>query len=163
MNSASPLAAAAARVKLHVLTSSSPAVLLRVVRYLSSQQIAVEVGNNFVKFPRAEQAADDAAAALKAMGFRILTSMDQFAPEADTNIGERCAALLAEERAPKGHVHGPDCGHDHHHDEHCGHDHGHPHDHDHDHQHHGHSHDHDHDHGHDHRHDHSHNPRGHQH
>lgn len=136
MNTASPPAAAAARIKLHVVTSSSPAILLRVVRYLSSRQIAVEVGNNFVKFPRAEQAADDAAAALKAMGFRILTSMDQFAPEADTNIGERCAALLAEERAPKGHVHGPDCGHDHHHD---------------------------HDHGHDHRHDHSHNPRGHQH
>jgi len=138
MTTASPPAAAAARVKLHVVTSSSPAILLRVVRYLSSRQIAVEVGNNFVKFPRAEQAADDAAAALKAMGFRILTSMDQFAPEADTNIGERCAALLAEERAPKGHVHGPDCGHDH-------------------------DHDHDHDHGHDHRHDHSHNPRGHQH
>lgn len=134
MTTTSPLAAAAARVKLHVVTSSSPAILLRVVRYLSSRQIAVEVGNNFVKFPRAEQAADDAAAALKAMGFRILTSMDQFAPEADANIGERCAALLAEEQAPKGHVHGPDCGHDH-----------------------------DHDHGHDHNHDHSHNPRGHQH
>ncbi len=147
MTTTSPLAAAAARVKLHVLTSSSPAILLRVVRYLSSRQIAVEVGNNFVKFPRAEQAADDAAAALKVMGFRILTSMDQFAPEADANIGERCAALLAEEQAPKGHVHGPDCGHDH------------GHHHDHDHQHHGHSHDHDHDHGH----DHSHNPRGHQH
>jgi hypothetical protein len=147
MTTASPLAAAAARVKLHVVTSSSPAILLRVVRYLSSRQIAVEVGNNFVKFPRAEQAADDAAAALKAMGFRTLTSMDQFAPEADANIGERCAALLAEEQAPKGHIHGPDCGHDH------------GHHHDHDHQHHGHSHDHDHDHGH----DHSHNPRGHQH
>jgi len=147
MTTASPLAAAAARVKLHVLTSSSPAILLRVVRYLSSRQIAVEVGNNFVKFPRTQQAADDAAAALKVMGFRILTSMDQFAPEADANIGERCAALLAEEQAPKGHVHGPDCGHDH------------GHHHDHDHQHHGHSHDHDHDHGH----DHSHNPRGHQH
>ena len=147
MTTTSPLAAAAARVKLHVLTSSSPAILLRVVRYLSSRQIAVEVGNNFVKFPRTQQAADDAAAALKVMGFRILTSMDQFAPEADANIGERCAALLAEEQAPKGHVHGPDCGHDH------------GHHHDHDHQHHGHSHDHDHDHGH----DHSHNPRGHQH
>ncbi len=157
MNCASPLAAAAARVKLHVLTSSSPAVLLRVVRYLSSQQIAVEVGNNFVKFPRAEQAADDAAAALKAMGFRILTSMDQFAPESDANIGERCAALLAEEQAHKGHVHGPDCGHDHHHDHH--HDHGHhTHGHSHDHGH-EHKHEHDHDHGH----DHSHNPRGHQH
>ncbi len=147
MTTASPLAAAAARVKLYVVTSSSPAILLRVVRYLSSRQIAVEVGNNFVKFPRTQQAADDAAAALKAMGFRILTSMGQFAPEADANIGERCAALLAEEQAPKGHVHGPDCGHDH------------GHHHDHDHQHHGHSHDHDHDHGH----DHSHNPRGHQH
>ena len=147
MTTTSPLAAAAARVKLHVVTSSSPAILLRVVRYLSSRQIAVEVGNNFVKFPRTQQAADDAAAALKVMGFRILTSMDQFSPEADANIDERCAALLAEEQAPKGHVHGPDCGHDH------------GHHHDHDHQHHGHSHDHDHDHGH----DHSHNPRGHQH
>ena len=80
MTTTSPLAAAAARIKLHVVISSSPAILLRVVRYLSSRQIAVEVGNNFVKFPRAEQAADDAAAALKAMGFRILTSMDQLPP-----------------------------------------------------------------------------------
>ncbi len=157
MTTVSLSAAAAARVKLHVVTSSSPAVLLRVVRYLSSRQVAVEVGSNFVKFPRAEQAADDAAAALKTMGFRILTSMDQFAPESDANIGERCAALLAEEQAPKGHVHGPDCGHDHHHDHH--HDHGHhTHGHSHDHGH-EHKHEHDHDHGH----DHSHNPRGHRH
>ena len=155
MTTASPLAAAAARVKLHVVTSSSPAILLRVVRYLSSRQIPIEVGNNFVKFPRAEPSADDAAVALKAMSFRVLTSMDQFAPEADANMGERCAALLAEEQAPKGHVHGPDCGHDHHHDHH----------HDHDHHTHGHSHDHEHkhEHSHDHSHDHPHNPRGHRH
>jgi len=157
MTTASTLSATATRVKLHVVTSSSPVMLLRVARYLSSRQIPIEVGNNFVKFPRAEPSADDAAVALKAMSFRVLTSMDQFAPEADANMGERCAALLAEEQAPKGHVHGPDCGHDHHHDHH----------HDHDHHTHGHSHDHEHkhehEHDHDHSHDHPHNPRGHRH
>lgn len=132
-------AAAQSRTKLHVYTSPSPALLLRVVRYLCSQQIAVEVGKNFVKFPRAEPRGDDAAAALKAMGFRVLTSMDQFDPDTDANMGQRCAPLLAEEQAPKGHVHGPDCGHDHHHDKHGDHSHDHKHDHDHD---HGHSHDH---------------------
>lgn len=131
-------AATVARVKLYVYTSSSPALLLRVVRYLGQRLIPVEVGNNFVKFPRAQEAADQAAAELKSMGFRILTSMDQFDPEQDSNIQERSTAVLTEENTPKGHVHGPDCGHDHHHDEHCGHDH----DHHHDHGHHGHGHKH---------------------
>ncbi len=53
-------------------------------------------------------------------------------------------------RAETAHVHGPDCGHDHH--DH-GHDHGHAHDHD-----HGHDHGHDHAHGHDHGHGHDHEP-----
>jgi hypothetical protein len=38
------------------------------------------------------------------MGFRVLTSMDQFLPETDAN--------MAEENTPKGHVHGPGSGHD---------------------------------------------------
>lgn len=141
MSSANNPPAVSARVKLHVYTSSSPALLLRVVRYLNQRQILVEVGNNFVKFPRAQEDADQAAATLKTMGFRVLTSMDQFDPEHDSNIQQRSAAVLTEENTPKGHVHGPDCGHDHHHDEHCSHDHHHDH---------GHGHDHHHDHGHKH-------------
>ena len=159
MTTVNPPSPAQSRTKLHVYTSPSPALLLSVVRYLCSQQIAVEVGKNFVKFPRAEPRGDDAAAALKAMGFRVLTSMDQFDPDTDANMGERCAPLLAEEQAPKGHVHGPDCGHDH-----AGHVHGPDCGHDHHHGKHGdHSHDHKHDHDHEHDHGHSHGHRGHQH
>lgn len=126
-----------ARAKLHVVTSTSAVLLLRVVRFLASRSIAVEVGASFVKFPRGEAAADEAAAALKSMGFRVLTSMDQFDPETDQNMAAKSAAILEEENTPKGHVHGPGCGHDHH-------------DHDHD---HGHHHD---DHSHGHKHDHKH-------
>lgn len=117
------------RVKLHVYTSSSPALLSRVVRYLSQRGIAVEVGNNFVKFPRADDLSDQAAAALKTMGFRILTSMDQFDPDSDANMADKSHGLLSQENTPKGHVHGPGCGHDHGHGEHCDHDHDHHHDH----------------------------------
>lgn len=124
-----------ARVKLHVYTSGSSLLLMRVVRYLSQRGVAVELGNNFVKFPRAQHEADEAAGALKAMGFRILTSMDQFSPDQDAGMPSACAELLQQENTPKGHVHGPGCGHDHHHDEHCGHP-GHDHHHhDHDHKH----------------------------
>ncbi len=130
-----------ARAKLHVVTSTSAVLLLRVVRFLASRSIAVEVGASFVKFPRGEAAADEAAAALKAMGFRVLTSMDQFDPEADQNMAAKSAAILEEENTPKGHVHGPGCGHDHH---------------DHDHSHHHDDHTHDHSHDHDHKHDHKH-------
>jgi hypothetical protein len=114
-----------ARIKLHVYTSTVPVLLLRVVRFLASRSIPMEVGASFVKFPRGEATADDAAAGLKAMGFRVLTSMDQFEPDTDQTMANRSAALLEEENTPKGHVHGPGCGHDHHDD----------HDHQHDHQH----------------------------
>jgi urease accessory protein len=162
---------ATGRTKLHVYTSSTPVLLLRVVRFLSGRAIPVEVGNNFVKFPRGETAADMAASELKAMGFRVLTSMDQFDPEHDATLKDKSAVLLAAEGTPKGHVHGPGCGHDHVHDEHCGHDHhehGHGHHHapnhqeeqrhKHEHEHghkpdHGHEHDHQHGHGHSHDHE----------
>lgn len=140
--------ASGARIKLHVYTSSSPILLLRVVRFLAQRAVAVEIGNNFVKFPRTDSLSDQAAAELKTMGFRVLTSMDQFTPEADHLMQAASATLLAQENTPKGHVHGPDCGHDHVHDADCGHthDHAHAHDHAHDHSHtqeHSHKHTHD--------------------
>ena len=140
--------ASGARIKLHVYTSSSPILLLRVVRFLAQRAVAVEIGNNFVKFPRTDSLSDQAAAELKTMGFRVLTSMDQFTPEADHLMQVASATLLSQENTPKGHVHGPDCGHDHVHDADCGHthDHAHAHDHAHDHSHtqeHSHKHTHD--------------------
>ena len=123
--------ASGARIKLHVYTSSSPILLLRVVRFLAQRAVAVEIGNNFVKFPRTDSLSDQAAAELKTMGFRVLTSMDQFTPEADHLMQAASATLLAQENTPKGHVHGPDCGHDHVHDAGCGHTHDHAHDHSH--------------------------------
>jgi hypothetical protein len=138
--------ASGARIKLHVYTSSSPILLLRVVRFLAQRAVAVEIGNNFVKFPRTDSLSDQAAAELKTMGFRVLTSMDQFTPEADHLMQVASATLLSQENTPKGHVHGPDCGHDHVHDADCGHTHDHAHDHAHDHSHtHEHSHKHTHD------------------
>ena len=40
--------ASGTRIKLHVYTSSSPILLLRVVRFLAQRAVAVEIGNNFV-------------------------------------------------------------------------------------------------------------------
>lgn len=145
--------ASGARIKLHVYTSSSPILLLRVVRFLAQRAVAVEIGNNFVKFPRTDSLSDQAAAELKTMGFRVLTSMDQFTPEADHLMQAASATLLAQENTPKGHVHGPDCGHDHVHDAGCGHTHDHAHEHSHA---HVHAHDHAHDHSHTHEHSHKH-------
>lgn len=140
---------AAQRIKLHVYTSQSPALLLRVVRFLCAQSIAVEVGNTFVKFPRGPAAADQAAIDLKAMGFKVLNSVDDFSEDSLHNMKARSAAALEAENTPKGHVHGPGCGHDHHHD----HSHDHHHDHAHDHAHdHSHQHEHRHEHGHEHQH-----------
>jgi hypothetical protein len=124
------------RIKLYVYTSGQAQLLMRVVRFLAARDIAVEIGNNFVKFPRGEAAGDEAASALKEIGFRVLTSMDYFHAEIDQGMREKSAALLAEENTPKGHVHGPGCGHQHHeHGPGCDHDHGHGHDHHHDHNH----------------------------
>jgi hypothetical protein len=145
--------ASGARIKLHVYTSSSPILLLRVVRFLAQRAVAVEIGNNFVKFPRTDSLSDQAAAELKTMGFRVLTSMDQFTPEADHLMQAASATLLAQENTPKGHVHGPDCGHDHVHDAGCGHTHDHAHEHSHA---HVHAHDHAHDHSHTQEHSHKH-------
>lgn len=145
--------ASGARIKLHVYTSSSPILLLRVVRFLAQRAVAVEIGNNFVKFPRTDSLSDQAAAELKTMGFRVLTSMDQFTPEADHLMQVASATLLAQENTPKGHVHGPDCGHDHVHDADCGHTHDHAHEHSHA---HVHAHDHAHDHSHTQEHSHKH-------
>jgi hypothetical protein len=145
--------ASGARIKLHVYTSSSPILLLRVVRFLAQRAVAVEIGNNFVKFPRTDSLSDQAAAELKTMGFRVLTSMDQFTPEADHLMQAASATLLAQENTPKGHVHGPDCGHDHVHDADCGHTHDHAHEHSHA---HVHAHDHAHDHSHTQEHSHKH-------
>jgi urease accessory protein len=140
-----PAAAAGPRLKLYVVTSQTPVLLMRVVRFLAKQSVATELGNGFVKFPRGDDTADQAATALKAMGFRVLTSMDQFVADTDDNMADSSAQALAEENTPKGHVHGPGCGHDHR-------DHGHGHDHDHSHDDHDHSHGKgkDHDHGHSH-------------
>jgi hypothetical protein len=124
-----------------------------VVRFLAQRAVAVEIGNNFVKFPRTDSLSDQAAAELKTMGFRVLTSMDQFTPEADHLMQAASATLLAQENTPKGHVHGPDCGHDHVHDAGCGHTHDHAHEHSHA---HDHAHDHVHDHSHTHEHSHKH-------
>ena len=145
--------ASGARIKLHVYTSSSPILLLRVVRFLAQRAVAVEIGNNFVKFPRTDSLSDQAAVELKTMGFRVLTSMDQFTPEADHLMQVASATLLSQENTPKGHVHGPDCGHDHVHDAGCGHTHDHAHEHSHA---HDHAHDHVHDHSHTHEHSHKH-------
>jgi len=145
--------ASGARIKLHVYTSSSPILLLRVVRFLAQRAVAVEIGNNFVKFPRTDSLSDQAAAELKTMGFRVLTSMDQFTPEADHLMQVASATLLSQENTPKGHVHGPDCGHDHVHDADCGHTHDHAHEHSHA---HVHAHDHAHDHSHTQEHSHKH-------
>ena len=141
------------RIKLHVISCTQPAALMRAVRLLAAQQIPIECGSQFVKFPRGEAAADAAAARLKDMGFRPLPSIDALEAETDANLAERVAAPLATERAEQAqhccddpsHHHGH--AHDHHHD------HSHAHDHSHD-QDHGHGHTHDHQHDHDHKHGH---------
>lgn len=136
MNS-SPLPAATpsatSRAKLHVATSHTPVLLLRVVRYLAEKKIPCELGNTFVKFGRGEPAADQAASELKAMGFKIMPSIDALNADTDSNMADRSRSQLDHENNVPGHVHGPECGHHHHehghaHDHSHGHDHGHTHD-----------------------------------
>lgn len=143
------------RTKLYVYTSASALLLARVAAFLSRHGVQIELGASFIKFPRGSEPSDSAAAELKAMGFRILTGIDIFSPETDSEMAHRSEALLGIENTPKGHVHGPGCGHDHSHGDACGHDHSHDHSHDHDHAH-NHNHGHDH-HGDDHHH-HTHKP-----
>jgi hypothetical protein len=131
------------RIKLHVISSTQPATLMRVVRFLVARQIPIECGNQFVKFPRGEAPADAAAERLKELGFRPLPSTDALEVETDANLADRVAASLAAERAEQAANCCDDPNHNH------GHDHDHSHDHD-------HKHDHDHSHDHDHKHDHKH-------
>lgn len=115
-NPAQPAAPSAtiARAKLHVITSQTPVLLLRVVRYLADKKIACELGNTFVKFSRGESAGDQAAADLQAMGFKVMPSIDALNADTDTNLAERSRAQLEHENNVPGHVHGPECGHHHH-------------------------------------------------
>ena len=133
------------RIKLHVISSTQPATLMRVVRFLVAHQIQIECGNQFVKFPRGEAPADAAAERLKELGFRPLPSTDALEVETDANLADRVAASLAAERAEQAANCCDDPNHNH------GHDHKHDHNDSHD-----HKHDHDHSHDHDHKHDHKH-------
>jgi len=112
------------RTKLHIVTSTDATVLQRLVRLLTAKGIEVECGANFVKFPRSEPSPDAAAAELKAAGFRVLTSMDSFAPETDANWTERVQEALAREREARAQHCCDDPNHDHSHHDH-GHKHGH--------------------------------------
>jgi hypothetical protein len=146
------------RTKLYTITSSHPALLLRVAQFLSAHGLAWEAGNTFVKFPRATGDGDAAAETLKAAGLRPLPNIDFFTPETVVNFSTRIQTLVEEEARARatqacGHHHAPgeSCGHDHSHD----HGHGHSHDHSHDHGHvHAHAHSYEHHHTHDHKHDH---------
>ena len=150
------------RVKLHLVTSQQPAVLIRLARFLNAHGIGFEAGATFIKFPRGEEAADALLSQLKGAGFRPVPVMDDFTPETNGNFEEGVKGLLAQEAevraaASCGHDHAPGeaCSHGHDHS----HDHGHSHDHSHDHAHShddGHRHTHDNDHSHGHHHDHKH-------
>jgi hypothetical protein len=114
------------RTKLYTITSSQPALLLRIGQFLSAHRVAWEAGSTFVKFPRATAEGDAAAETLKAAGLRPLPNIDVFTPESMANFAERVRPLVEEEaRARAAH----DCGHDHAPGEACGHDHTHDHDH----------------------------------
>ena len=156
------------RVKLHLVTSQQPAVLIRLARFLNAHGIGFEAGATFIKFPRGEEAADALLGPLKAVGFKPVPVIDDFMPETDANFEEGVKELLAQEAQARaaascGHDHDHSHGHDHSHDHGHAHSHGHDHAHDHDHSHShdhgdGHTHDHGHDHGdgHSHKHDHKH-------
>lgn len=119
----------AAQEELAQVTSSNAARLMRAAWNLGSHHALVEVSDDalfILRDPNIEEM-------LRIIGMTVTPVMRGFSPEAEA------------------HVHGPDCGHDHHHDHAHSHDHGHSHGHD-----HGHNHDHGHTHGHDHDHKHGH-------
>ena len=138
------------RVKLHLVTSQQPAVLIRLARFLNAHGIGFEAGATFIKFPRGEEAADALLGPLKAVGFKPVPVIDDFTPETDANFEEGVKELLAQEAQARA---AASCGHDHDHSH--SHDHGDGHTHSHDHGD-GHTHDHDHGDGHSHKHDHKH-------
>ena len=144
------------RVKLHLVTSQQPAVLIRLARFLNAHGVGFEAGATFIKFPRGEESADALLGPLKAAGFKPVPVIDDFMPETDANFEEGVKELLAQEAQARA---AASCGHDHAAGEACGHDHDHAHSHDHGDGHahsHGHDHSHDHGHAHSHGHDHSH-------
>ena len=57
------------RVKLHLVTSQQPAVLIRLARFLNAHGVGFEAGATFIKFPRGEESADALLSLLKAAGF----------------------------------------------------------------------------------------------
>ena len=144
------------RVKLHLVTSQQPAVLIRLARFLNAHGVGFEAGATFIKFPRGEESADALLSLLKAAGFKPVPVIDDFTPETNANFEEGVKELLDQEAQARA---AASCGHDHAAGEACGHDHAHDHDHSHSHDHgDGHTHDHGHDHGdgHSHKHDHKH-------
>jgi hypothetical protein len=144
------------RIKLHLVTSQQPAVLIRLARFLTAHGVGFETGATFIKFPRGDEAADALLGSLKELGFKPVPVIDAFTPETDANFGEGVSDLLKEEAETKA---AASCGHDHAPGETCNHDHDHSHSHDHDHAHshaHNHGHGHHHGEGHTHNHDHSH-------
>ena len=138
------------RVKLHLVTSQQPAVLIRLARFLNAHGVGFEAGATFIKFPRGEESADALLSLLKAAGFKPVPVIDDFTPETNANFEEGVKELLDQEAQARA---AASCGHDHAAGETCGHDHDHAHSHDHG---DGHAHSHSHDHSHDHDHSHSH-------
>ena len=142
------------RVKLHLVTSQQPAVLIRLARFLNAHGVGFEAGATFIKFPRGEESADALLGPLKAAGFKPVPVIDDFTPETNANFEEGVKELLDQEAQARA---AASCGHDHAAGETCGHDHDDTHSHGHDHSHdHGHTHGHDHGDGHTHDHVHTH-------
>lgn len=152
---------------LHV-TCDTPEDLLRAAYHLGNRHVPVQVGEGFLRL-----AADHVLEnMLLGLGARVESLQAPFEPEAGAYGGEH--RHHEEGSGPgkihhygeqqyndheHGHVHGPDCGHDHEkaeahvHTAACGHDHGHEPAQDHE---QGHPDEHPHDHAHDHAHDHGH-------
>ena len=137
--------------KLLHISCASPSALARAAYHLGNRHVAVEVGEGWIRIA-ADHVLEDM---LRGLGATVVTMEAAFEPESGAYAGDGHShdehgrgGRIHEYGDPveeNGHVHGPDCGHDHgraHAHEH-GHDHKHGHDHD---------HDHDHDHGHDHKH-----------
>lgn len=135
-----------------------PTELARAAYHLGNRHVAVQVGEGYLRLA-ADHVLEDM---LRGLGAKLNTLEAPFEPEAGAYGGGHSheedghGGKIHEygEHDDHGHVHGPNCGHDH------GHKHEHKHDHKHDHDAHAHDHGHvhgpdcGHDHGHDHAHDH---------
>jgi urease accessory protein len=143
---------AVAEKVLHI-TCASPSALAKAAYHLGNRHVAVEVGEGWMRIA-ADHVLEDM---LRGLGATVSAMQAAFEPESGAYAGGDHAHdengrggkihEYGEHDDEHGHVHGPDCGHDH----------GRAHAHDHDHEHeHDHKHEHDHDHDHDHKHDHDH-------